>query len=57
VRNLPNGTVEIVISGEPAAVGQLADAVRRGPYLARVDNVEKSDVPHDVVLPKTFEIR
>ena len=57
VRNLPDGRVELLMAGEPEAVGQLGEAALRGPYLARVDNVEKSNIPHDIVLPKAFEIR
>lgn len=40
VRNLPDGRVEAVFSGEKAAVGKLVDFVKQGPALARVTEVE-----------------
>ena len=36
VRNRHDGAVEIVAWGEPAALGQLVEQVRRGPSSARV---------------------
>ena len=46
VRNVPDGTVEIVAEGEADAVERFERAVRRGPGRARVD-----DVATDVVAP------
>ena len=46
VRNVPDGTVEIVAEGEAEAVERFERAVRRGPGRARVD-----DVTTDVVAP------
>lgn len=40
VRNRQDGTVEILTSGDDAAVAALVDACRQGPPLARVDHVE-----------------
>jgi acylphosphatase len=40
VRNLPDGRVEAVFEGEPAAVQQLVDWCRVGPPHARVTGVE-----------------
>ena len=54
--NLPDGTVEVVAEGEDAALAQLERALGRGPSAARVQRVEKLDVPHEVGVPKTFEI-
>ena len=54
--NLPDGTVEVVADGEDAALSQLERALGRGPPGARVLDVEKLDVPHEVGVPKTFEI-
>ncbi|MFF2146550.1 acylphosphatase [Kitasatospora sp. NPDC058190] len=39
VRNLPDGTVEAVFEGNPAAVQRLVEWTRQGPPLAIVDRV------------------
>ena len=39
VRNMPDGSVEAVAEGDPAAVESLIDWCRRGPPLARVRDV------------------
>jgi len=44
VRNLADGRVEALAEGEPAALDRLAEALARGPLLARVDRVEGSEV-------------
>ncbi len=40
VKNLPDGRVEIVAEGDAESLARLIEAVRRGPRLARVDNIE-----------------
>ena len=40
VRNLPDGSVEIVALGSPDAVARMTTWARRGPRHAVVDNVE-----------------
>jgi acylphosphatase len=45
VRNLPDGRVEAVFEGEPAAVERLVRWVRRGPERAQVTGVELADEP------------
>ena len=40
VRNLPDGRVEVAAEGDGAALEQLDEALRHGPPLARVDEVE-----------------
>ena len=40
VRNLAGGEVEALFSGPPDVVDQMLAAVRRGPQLARVDDVK-----------------
>ncbi len=40
VRNLRDGRVELLASGDEAAIGALVDACRAGPPQARVENVE-----------------
>lgn len=42
VRNLTDGTVEILAIGEPAAIDALAQACRTGPTGARVEDVERA---------------
>jgi acylphosphatase len=46
VRNLPDGTVEIVAEGDAEAMERFERAARRGPGRARVD-----DVATDVLAP------
>ncbi len=41
VRNVPDGTVEVVAEGEEGAVGSLAERLKEGPPPARVDSVEE----------------
>lgn len=40
VRNLPDGRVEAVFEGEKDKVEKIIDWVRKGPILAKVDNLE-----------------
>jgi acylphosphatase len=56
-RNLPSGQVEVVAAGDAGAIGQMEASLRAGPTLARVESVEKSEIPHQIVEPKSFEIR
>lgn len=46
-RNLPDGAVEVVASGEPAALDALADWLRQGPPAARVQAVTREPLPDD----------
>lgn len=39
VKNLPDGRVEVVVSGEPAAIAALVQWLWKGPPAARVDAV------------------
>ncbi|MDH3289858.1 MAG: acylphosphatase [Gemmatimonadota bacterium] len=57
VRNLADGRVEVAVKGSRSDVEVLTAAVTAGPRLARVDNVEKYDVPVDVVADNSFEVR
>ncbi len=47
VRNCPDGTVEAVLEGRPAAVEKVVSFARSGPPHARVDGVEVSEEPHE----------
>lgn len=39
--NLPDGSVEVIACGEAAALEALADWLRQGPPMARVDRLER----------------
>lgn len=39
VRNIPDGRVEALLQGEAKAVGKLLEELRKGPPLARVDEL------------------
>ena len=56
VRNLPDGTVEVVAQGAVAALASLESALRHGPPAAHVDGVDKSNLPHQVDLSKPFDV-
>ncbi len=54
-RNCSDGSVEVVLEGDPAAVERLIDFCRIGPGAARVDGVDIEDErPEGLV---EFEIR
>ena len=55
VRNLPDGRVEAVFEGAPAAVARLIDWSRRGPRLAEVTGVDVQGEPPGGL--SEFEIR
>lgn len=55
--NLPGGEVEVVAQGPLPQLAELEASLRSGPRHAHVESVEKSDIPHQVVDIKTFEIR
>lgn len=43
VRNRRDGTVEAVFKGDEAIVADMIEACRRGPFAARVDEVDQRD--------------
>jgi acylphosphatase len=43
-RNLPDGRVEVVASGFPGALAELAEWLRHGPPAARVDALVREDI-------------
>jgi acylphosphatase len=55
VRNRPDGTVEAVFEGSPAAVEQLVSFTRSGPPHAHVAKLEVSDEPPQGLT--AFEVR
>ena len=56
-RNLPDGSVEVVSQGPEAALETLEGQLRRGPSHARVDDVERLQVPLELDVPRSFDIR
>ena len=54
-RNLPDGRVEVVVYGEAQAIERLADWLRHGPPLARVDDVTRKAIG-DIDAPRGFTI-
>ena len=57
VSNLPDGRVEVVASGNAAALDRMETALSVGPSTARVDRVDKDDYPHEVADDKPFSVR
>lgn len=57
VRNLNDGTVEVVSQGPEAALDDMERHLRRGPSHARVDAVERLQVPGEMDVPTVFDIR
>ena len=49
--------MEVIAEGTEQALTALERVVRRGPAMARVEGVEKLDLPHDVRIPNRFEVR
>ena len=56
VQNLPDGSLEVVARGTPEALGELEQALARGPISSRVDGVEKLELSHYMNLPKSFNV-
>lgn len=56
-RNLRDGTVEVVSQGPDDALDRLEQALRRGPSGAVVDAVEQRDVPAELEVPNSFDIK
>jgi acylphosphatase len=57
VRNLVDGSVEVVAAGEETQVRLLHERLAVGPRLSRVERVERTDVPHQAIDAKSFDIR
>ena len=56
VRNLPDGTVEVVAQGPAAALISLESALSHGPPAARVSSVDKMNVQQQMDLTKPFDV-
>ena len=57
VKNLPDGSVEVLAEGTESQLGELEGALKRGPSVAQVKNVGKFDAPSDANLSNFFEIK
>jgi acylphosphatase len=55
-RNLPDGRVEVVVSGPDEALPTLEQLLRAGPANAQVDRVERSLAPTPVLAGNSFDI-
>jgi acylphosphatase len=58
VRNLPDGSVEVLAQGTPSSVEALHQWLHRGPELARVDVVREADLfeAAELQIPPGFEV-
>ena len=57
VRNLPDGRVEVVAAGSDEAVKRFEDDLREGPSLARVTDIDQSELPADQIWGTSFKVR
>lgn len=55
-RNLPDGRVEVVVSGSEDALPTFERLLRAGPAHAQVDHVERSSEPAALPVGKSFDI-
>ena len=55
-RNLPNGSVEVMVDGPAAAMPALERLLRTGPANAQVDRVERSTEPAAIPIGKSFHV-
>jgi acylphosphatase len=55
-RNLPNGSVEVVVDGPEDAIPELERMLRSGPASAQVERVEQSTEPGTIPITKGFDV-
>jgi acylphosphatase len=55
-RNLPDGRVEVVVSGPDDALPALERLLRAGPANAQVESLERSSEPKAVLRANSFDI-
>lgn len=55
-RNLPDGRVEVVVSGPEESLPALEQLLRAGPANAQVERVERSSEPAPTLAGKSFDI-
>lgn len=57
VRNLDDGTVEVLARGSASALDDFAERLSNGPRWARVDRLEEESLPEGEIAGSGFEIR
>ena len=55
-RNLPNGSVEVMVDGPEDAIPALERLLRTGPGNAQVDRVVRSTEPAAIPIGKSFDV-
>lgn len=56
VRNLADGTVEVIAQGEAQQLAGLEAAIRRGPRHSRIANLEKAEISDEMTDSMIFNI-
>ncbi len=56
-RNLPDGSVEVVVAGRDEALPELERLLREGPSHARVERLDRTPQPDGAVAGKSFDVR
>lgn len=57
VRNLPDGTVEVVSQGPDAALEAMEQSLHEGPPHASVESVDRLQVSGELRVPTSFDVR
>jgi acylphosphatase len=55
-RNLPDGSVEVVVDGPEESLPELERLLQAGPSSAQVDRVERSAEPTRMPVGKSFDV-
>ena len=55
-RNLPDGSVEVVVDGGEESLSELERLLRAGPANAAVERVEQSQAPSEPAVGKGFDV-
>jgi acylphosphatase len=55
-RNLPNGSVEVVVDGPEEAIPALERLLQSGPASAQVERVDRSTESDTVLTGKSFDV-
>lgn len=55
-RNLPNGSVEVVVDGPDESLAELERLLQAGPAHAQVEHVERSTDPAAIPVGKSFDV-